>query len=499
MDHPNMTALQNPEPEWFRLGRDAVNVMTRLTGMKELDFYLRHPESFIRLHAIRRIASLLLPDAIPNLTKVLDDPLENEQNRDEAGWAIRRISMARNLSCFSHHAHTDRYDGSEPATGRYGITVVETDDGSSPAAADDISDDTHVEDEVLLRIQMEEKRVFVAFSPFAWIGSNFRYLLHGLAFGFLILLKRLLSGIFTLLKKLFSGMHHLFSSGVHTLACRKKKDTHALRDHHQKSLAGEMDTPHPVILIGLAETASALPAGKVTATYRSGKVTAISRTGASAIHPGQFAGLARKTSSIHAKRRRYKGGVPMFKLLFYPIRLVRQHWLFSLAILAALYLMLGFSQFGRTFVHRTNPLAQTYNDRFVAATRAAAIHFFGIETVADKNPAANAGIPGTVETSILTAGKTGKQALASTPPANPMFRVSAAKGLNLRTEPLQTSPRIVFMPMATDVGYEGVRKSDPAGSEWMLVSYDGKTGWAMSKWLSPVEVGNGNGGSDGKP
>lgn len=490
MDNLNMTAIQNPEPEWFRLGRDAVSVMTRLSGMKELDFYLRHPESFIRLHAIRRIAALLLPDAIPNLSKVLDDPLENEQNRDEAGWAVRRISMVRNLSWFAHNEHTDRYDGSEPATGRYGITVTETDDGSSADAADDIPNNAHVEDEVLLRIQMEEKRVVVEFSPFSWIGSNFRYLLHGLAFGFLSLLKRFFSVIFTLLKKLFSSIHHMFSSGIHTIACRMKIDTQALRDHRRKSLVGTMDPPHPVILIGLPETASALPAGKFTAT---------SRTGASAIHPGQFSGLARKTASIHAMRRRYKGGVPMFKLLFYPIRLIRQHWLFSLTMLAALYLVLGFSHFGRTFVHRINPMAQTYNDRFVAATRTSAIRFFGIEPVANKIPATNDGMPVTGETSVVTAGEMGKPAMAVAPPANPMFRVSAAKGLNLRTEPLQTSPRIAFMPMATAVGYEGIRKSDPTGSEWMLVSYDSKTGWAMSKWLSPVEVGSGNGGSDGKP
>ena len=98
MEQTVVTTIKSSEPDWFRIGRDAARVMARLSGIRELDFYLRHPEPFIRLHAIRRVAELMLPDAVPALAKRLDDPLENEQNRDEAGWAIRRICKFKGVS-----------------------------------------------------------------------------------------------------------------------------------------------------------------------------------------------------------------------------------------------------------------------------------------------------------------------------------------------------------------------------------------------------------------
>ena len=62
MEQTVVTTIKSSEPDWFRIGRDAARVMARLSGMRELDFYLRHPEPFIRLHAIRRVAELMLPE-----------------------------------------------------------------------------------------------------------------------------------------------------------------------------------------------------------------------------------------------------------------------------------------------------------------------------------------------------------------------------------------------------------------------------------------------------
>ena len=574
MYHATLTSTRINEPDWFRLGRDAVHVMSRLTGMKELDFYLRHPEPFIRLHAIRRISVLLLPEAITNLFRVLDDPLENEQNRDEAGWAIRRISLARSLPWFAHNEYTDRYSGSELPAERYGITVVENHGETTSPFPVALPEDLHLEDEVLLRIQMEEKRVSVDFSPMSWFTANCRHLLKALAIGFL-----------GLARKLFLGTVHAISTGIRLLLVKSAELFRFLSRKHQESLAarreaksaaaihsssGKTPSPQmvpvnatailstataqrpgfkemsgmksnaegtsairtypqamerPVVLIGLAEAGFATSAGTLspamfvskpamsigTSALSASKpsmsigTSALSASkpamsiGTFAIHSSQFAGLAGSRHAIHPVRRRPKGGVPMFRLLFYPIRLVKQHWLFTITVIISIYVILGFTYVGRNLVHQINPRALFSNDRLVAATQTAFVGFFGMNSAAVTQPDAGLLVKKTGESAAIAAGDRTNLVQAGVPAAGTAYRVTASKGLNLRTEPVQTGSRIVWMPLDAKVGYQGETKSDPAGDEWMRVTFDGQTGWAMAKWMNPVEAAPKSGGSDGKP
>ncbi len=567
MYHATLTSTRINEPDWFRLGRDAVHVMSRLTGMKELDFYLRHPEPFIRLHAIRRISVLLLPDAIANLSRVLDDPLENEQNRDEAGWAIRRISLARSLPWFAHNEYTDRYSGSELPADRYGVTVTENASEAPSPSPIAILDDVHLEDEVLLRIQMEEKKVSVDFSPVSWFVSNSHHLLQDLAVGLL-----------GFARKLLLETVHVTSTGIRLLCVKSAQLSRFISQKHQESLAARREaksaaailssagtapnpqlvpsnakanpvtpnveapgftgiagmksntaatseirayppaTERPVFLIGLAEAGFATSAGTLspamsigtsaqsvgnstqsvgTSALSVGTSTVSARS--PAIHSSQFAGLVGSRHSIHPVRRRQKGGVPMFRLLFYPVRLVKQHWLFTITVILSIYVILGFTYAGRSLVHQINPRALFSNDRLVAVTRTAFVGFFGMKPSAGTQPDANLLTQETGETAAATAGQQTNLVQTNVPGVETAYRVTAQKGLNLRTEPLQTSSRVVWMPLDAKVGYLGETKSDAAGDEWMRVNYGGQTGWAMSKWMNPVEAAPKGGGSDGKP
>ncbi len=611
MYHSTSAALRSNEPDWFRLGRDAVRVMSQLTGMKELDFYLRHPEPFIRLHAIRRIAVLMLPEAIPNLSRMLDDPLENEQNRDEAGWAIRRISLARGLPWFAHSEYTNRYEGTELPADRYGVTIADGGEERASAVSRAIPDDARMEDEVLLRIQMEEKKVSVDFSPVSWLSSNFRHLTRSLA-----------CGIINLLKFLFLATVHVMSALVRRIHRESIRFARFLHRRHQESLAARQtaaaaakataaaaataaataaaaatasattaaaamtlsgsvpaacpaDIPSgrkpvpagtavvpaaqatgkadsagiataksmsagtgpdkgrfmetapvfslassngekPVFLIGLAEAGLAMPSGTLASamtvgpsggsrsyaasigTFAGSGSPALS-IGPSAIHSSQFPGLSAGRHTIHTPRRRRKGGVSMFRLLFYPVRLVKQHWLFTIAVVVSFYIVLGFSFAGRSLVHNLNPRALFTNDRLVAVTQAAFIEFFGLKHDAEKDSGLN---PATQAIDGNTAGTAGDPAItkqADVTAVNAPYRVTASKGLNLRSEPLQTSTRKVWMPLDAKVAFKGGRETDEAGNEWMQVTYEGQTGWAMAKWLNPADSAPQDGGSDGKP
>ena len=176
----------------------------------------------------------------------------------------------------------------------------------------------------------------------------------------------------------------------------------------------------------------------------------------------------------------------MFKLLFYPVRLVRQHWVFTLLILCLFYSLLSFSHIGRTFFHTLNPQALRVNDRLIAVVRVGVLDFLGISPVGSPQAASASAVPSgpAAATESATAG-TGVTEAASGQTA--MRRVSAPKGLNLRETPATSGTRIVWMPLDTQVTLLGETKTDASGDLWQSVRYEGKTGWALDKWLAPVE------------
>jgi hypothetical protein len=189
----------------------------------------------------------------------------------------------------------------------------------------------------------------------------------------------------------------------------------------------------------------------------------------------------------------------MFRLLFYPVRLVKQHWLFTIAVIVSFYLILGFSFAGRSLVHNLNPRALFSNDRLVAVTQAAFISFFGLKHDAGKDSGMNPASQGADANMAGAAGAKADPVQNGVNAANNTYHVTASKGLNLRVEPMQTSTRKVWMPLDAEVVFQGGRKKDEAGDEWMQVAYEGQTGWALSKWLNSSEPAEDDGGSDGKP
>ncbi len=550
------------EPEWFRLGRDAARVMNQLGGMRELDFYLRHPEPFIRLLAIRRVAVLLLPDAIPTLTRMLDDPLENEQNRDEAGWAIRRISHAKGLAWFARNPYTDKYDGSETPSSRFGITVLASETLTGATVPEGRMEDTRLEDEVLLRIQMDEKGLEVSFSPVSWITSNFGHLIAGLLKGIASLLRKAVTGLFHLiliagrgLGGILAGLFRHIADRRHRLREERKtknvptqaetfdeagvtrrnpgvrvpdhpggcvnESGHSAHDTDttwtaaagQPGNATAITRPAGQMLIGLEEAVSsgaiqaqrpvpmqddkAMNLRPVLASTPAMVSTSMSAPNLRSMLPG----LSENKRSVRTTGRRRKGGASMFKLLFYPVRLIRQHWVFTLAVLVVFYAFLGFTHSGRFVMSRLNPQVLWSNDRLVAVSRLMFINFFHIETApngaATDEMASSTGIAG--KAANLTAPPNGKETLAPAESPAAQYKVTASKGLSLRTEPLKTSERILLMPAGTLVSPTGEQQKDDAGSEWVRVATDGKTGWAMAQWLAPVVTSGENGGTNGNP
>ena len=530
MEQTVVTTIKSSEPDWFRIGRDAARVMARLSGMRELDFYLRHPEPFIRLHAIRRVAELMLPDAVPALAKRLDDPLESEQNRDEAGWAIRRICKFKGVSWFAKTPWTDRYDGSETAADRYGVTLVAGDESGTAVTSGNTVFTEAVEDEVLLRIQMDEQDLGISFSVVPWFVRNARYLfagaakallaaLVGIGKGLLRLAVILGKGIWIGLKRLVSMIGRLKTReptgrGVF----RKKQESATEVPYMTPALAGIPNTI-PVSSSGFdVSSPDTSPVESQPATFLIGAQEAgypanghpqISllppprptqqRTSPPTTHSSQYA-IERlrygKTDSVSRVRKHSKGGNAMFRLLFYPVRLVRNHWVFTLLVLVAFYALLGFSSPGRRFVYQLNPGAQLANDRVVSVMRVKAADFLGLSVTKtrEKDGTADQAQTGPSAESVSLAS-TASDNTESSLTGTRSSQVTAPKGLNLRKTPDAAGEKIVWMKLGDPVTLMGISQTDAAGDLWQTVQYKDQTGWAMDKWLSPEAEGAAHDGS----
>jgi len=73
-------------PEWYRTEKDTAKIIEKLGSVKELDFYLRNPDEYIRRLAILRLYRISDKESIFVLKELLDDPVESDDNKYLAAW-----------------------------------------------------------------------------------------------------------------------------------------------------------------------------------------------------------------------------------------------------------------------------------------------------------------------------------------------------------------------------------------------------------------------------
>ena len=100
-------------PEWYRVEKETFRIISHLTSVKELSFYLRSPELFIRRQAILRIGKLQLNEGIVYLSDILENHSEDQTNRELAAWAIKAASMKYNEDIYIANRLLTHFTGNE--------------------------------------------------------------------------------------------------------------------------------------------------------------------------------------------------------------------------------------------------------------------------------------------------------------------------------------------------------------------------------------------------
>lgn len=119
---PVNVALKN-YPDWYEIERDTEVIIKKLATAKEIEYYLKNHDEYIRRLTIQQIAELKLKDSINVLLEILDDHLECAGNKELAAWAAKSICHKWKLEPFYTHKLLDKYTGNEKYCDLYRITI----------------------------------------------------------------------------------------------------------------------------------------------------------------------------------------------------------------------------------------------------------------------------------------------------------------------------------------------------------------------------------------
>jgi len=112
-------------PEWFRVEKEAQEVINRLVNLKDLAFYLNNSNQYIRRQAILRLNQLKPLDSINILEQILNNPLEEMTNKKLAAWTIKTISLEHGLDLVISNPIIDNYTGKEQYHDLVNIHIIE--------------------------------------------------------------------------------------------------------------------------------------------------------------------------------------------------------------------------------------------------------------------------------------------------------------------------------------------------------------------------------------
>ncbi|KJS82506.1 MAG: hypothetical protein JM58_14880 [Peptococcaceae bacterium BICA1-8] len=112
-------------PEWYKVEKQASEVLKSLTDFKDISFYINNPNPNIRRQAILRINSLRPLEGINILEQILNNPSEDLVNKELAAWTIKTIGLEHDLDLFIPNSLVDKYTGEEEYPELIKFTLIE--------------------------------------------------------------------------------------------------------------------------------------------------------------------------------------------------------------------------------------------------------------------------------------------------------------------------------------------------------------------------------------
>ena len=100
-------------PDWFRVEKDSAKIILQLSSIRDLAYYLRSPEQFIRQLALLRVGQLKLKEGISYLSEIIENHDESPENRELAAWSIKAISVRWGENFYINNRLLTHFTGEE--------------------------------------------------------------------------------------------------------------------------------------------------------------------------------------------------------------------------------------------------------------------------------------------------------------------------------------------------------------------------------------------------
>ncbi len=403
-------------PEWYIFERDTEKIIKSLTKLKELSFYLKNPDEYIRRLTILRMSELKFKDSIDVLKEIMDDPLESSSNKDLAAWTVKSDSLKWDVDLFIGNRFLNKFVGNEKLDKLFNIKII----GFSPSLNFDLKS-TLIDEDIQSNSNnrhIEDINLPMSFPYGEWrracmknIANTIKNLALKLPSITLSLIRRIISGI---LKILFFKIPHTLVSPINKISKLKRKSNSSYGAYHYQK---------------------------------------------------QVSAHSKKVTSIK------DAFMWLLYIVFYPIRLVRRHKIFTALILVIFYSFFAYSPYGKalTYKYSSLDLMKIQNISLISAKSAVASIWSKL-------------------LDIMSADKTLDSAYNQYENTNTYYSVASKKGIYLRKDPSLSSKKssTKFLKYKSAVIYLSRSYTDPSGDLWIYVQTNKSLkGWVNSKNLKP--------------
>lgn len=444
-------------PEWFRTERNTGKTIEKLCSVKELDYYLRNSDEYIRRLAILRLHKLTDKESLYILKEFLDDPIESDENKYLAAWVLKSLSKKWGADIYLSSRYLNKFSGNESFEELFGIkqgyssSSVEFDFSSSLSysALKLDSDESALERDAFFETEFDFKKWFSAY------GSK---MLKTSTIAICAVPRFIIKLPVLLVRVIYSSIKKISHANA-------KKD---------EIKAESIDRPQKPKRI------KKLKQNKQNKQKR--------QTNTSYDYYSLRKELYKKPGIISFIK---KGVFQLLYFLFFPVRFALRHKLAIFCFFLLTYMLLAFTDYGRAFTNKYMDIdlreLQDSTVQKVKEYSTYALNEFnrisGINEWKKKEDSRQLNSPDTLKTDdvsdLILAG-------------SKLYTVTAKKGLNIRKSPDSASDKVgtVSLAFGSTVTYLSKVTEDTSGGTWYYIeSQDGRVGWVSAMYLKEKKEG----------
>ncbi|MEN6315235.1 MAG: SH3 domain-containing protein [Clostridiaceae bacterium] len=478
-------------PEWYRTEKDTAKIIEKLGSVKELDFYLRNPDEYIRRLAILRLYKISDKESIFVLKELLDDPVESDDNKYLAAWILKSFSKKWVSDFFSNNRYLNKFSGNESFDELFSIKTdlassdVDFDFKGSPSYSllNLDSDESTLQRDIFFETEFDFKNWFASFGSL--LKKAFLNLICTIP-SFLIKLPGIIYKIVYSKSKQFSQQHDAKKQARIQLREEKIKERGNLHEAVAAPIAA-----NPAISLGKEKhekkREKAIRHHPIRTHERKANSERLYRNDTDYSYKSLRDELYRKPSFFS---RIKKGVFQMLYVLFFPIRFALKHKLAVLCTILLTYSLLAFTNYGRAFTnkywnidlrviqHDTVQKIKEYSNY--------AINEFNRITGINEWRAKQANTEPTSSDTLIASN------ISDSSESAKLYTVTAKKGLNVRKLPDAASEKVGADSLAfgSIVTYLSKSKKDDSGIVWYYIkAADGRIGWASAAFLKENKEG----------